>query len=163
MKEVCTCKFCYAEQSIEDMIEAEAVRDYYRFLYTLPPALMRGLSAYVWMFRSAKRNLSYERRLKLAGEVLALDADPRALAAALSDTVESLRRKRDEGDVQPLTRHSYLIKVLASVGAHRDAPAFDLTQAGDSRVAPTQSQPQSAPVRGKRAQGMANLAEWAND
>lgn len=110
-----TCIHCYAEQSIEAMIESAAGRDYARLLLSQPPALQRGLSAYVWMFRSAKRNLSYERRLKLAGEVLALGADPRALAAALSETVESLRRKRDEGINQPLTKHNYLIKVLENV------------------------------------------------
>ena len=140
-----TCTHCYAEQSIEAMIESEAGRDYARLLLSQPPAIQRGLSAYIWMFRSAKRNLSYERRLKLAHEVLALAADPRALAAALSDTVESLRRKRDEGDVQPLTKHSYLIKVLANipmlsgerVGANHHSPA--LTARRPSRTALTDS------------------------
>lgn len=115
MKDTLTCTHCYAEQSIEAMIESESGRDYARLLLSQPPALQRSLSAYLWMFKSAKRGLSYERRLKLANEVLALGADPRALAAALSDTVESLRRKRDEGEMQPLTKHSYLLKVLANV------------------------------------------------
>lgn len=127
-----TCTHCYASQSIEAMIESEAGRAYARLLLSQPPALQRGLAAYIWMFKPAKRKLTYERCLKLATEVLALGADPRALAAALSDTVESLRRKRDEGDVQPLTKHSYLIKVLANipmlsgegVGANNHSPAL---------------------------------------
>ena len=110
-----TCIHCYADQSVEAMIESEAGRAYMRLLLTQPPALQRGLAAYVWMFKSAKRSLSYERRLKLANEVLALGADPRALAAALSDTVESLRQKREAGDVRPLTGHNYLRRVLENV------------------------------------------------
>ncbi|MDZ4185759.1 MAG: hypothetical protein U1D97_12355 [Desulfuromonadales bacterium] len=110
-----TCIHCYASQSIEAMIESESGRAYARLLLSQPPALQRGLAAYVWMFKPAKRKITYERCLKLANEVLALGADPRALAAALSDTVESLRQKREAGDVRPLTGHNYLRRVLENV------------------------------------------------
>lgn len=132
-----TCIHCYAEQSIEAMIESEAGGAYARLLLSQPPALQRGLAAYVWMFKPAKRKLTYERRLKLANEVLALGADPRALAAALSDTVESLRRKRDEGKIEPLTGHNYLRRVLENVPllAGENLPA--LPQRRASRTALT--------------------------
>lgn len=144
-----TCPQCYAESSIETAIESEAGRDYARLLLSQPPAIQRALSAYVWMFRTAKRNLSYERRLKLAGEVLALGADPRALAAALSETVEALRAKREAGDVRPLTGHNYLRRVLESV-----------TLSPVPAVGVTHESPVPA-IHGKRRQAVEVLREWA--
>lgn len=147
-----TCPQCYAESSIEAAIESESGRDYARLLLSQPPAIQRALSAYVWMFRSARRNLSYERRLKLAGEVLALGADPRALAAALSETVEALRAKRDEGDIRPLTSHRYLLRVLESV---------TLSQPGACAPSPLVGEGwgEGAP-KGKRRQAVEVLREW---
>lgn len=131
-----TCIHCYASQSIEAMIESEAGRAYARLLLSQPPALQRGLAAYVWMFKPAKRKLTYERCLKLANEVLALGADPRALAAALSDTIESLRQKREAGDVRPLTGHNYLRRVLENVPllAGENLPALPQRRASNAAV-----------------------------
>jgi hypothetical protein len=147
-----SCPCCYAEFPLEAAIESDAGRDYARLLLSQPPAIQRGLSAYVWLFRSAKRNLSYERRLKLANEVLGMGADPRQLAAALSDTVEALRAKRDAGDVRPLTGHNYLKRVLESVMV-----------VGPAALVGSGSVNETRPATGKRRQAIEVLAEWAGN
>ncbi len=112
------------------------------------------LVAYLGCFRSKSRSLSWSRALKLAREVMAIGADPRALAAALDETVESMRQKRDQGDVRPLKNHNYLQRVLESVGS---------VGAG-LPVGAQHAAPPPAARRGGRS-GMATaegvLAEWA--
>lgn len=109
-----TCPCCFALISLEVALESASGRELMGVLSGLGPQA-RPLAAYLGCFRSPSRALSWDRALKLAREVQALDADPRALAAALSDTVESLRAKRVAGDLRPLKNHNYLKQVLTSV------------------------------------------------
>ncbi len=145
MKLRCPC--CHASNSLEAYTADEAGRE---LLVTLAKsgALFRPLVAYLGLFRPASRDLSHDRALKLAREVLELAADPRALAQALSETVEAMRQKRQEGDVRPLKNHNYLKRVLESVAlAPREVTEYV-----------TEGTPR--PARGKRAQAMELLAEW---
>lgn len=108
---------CHAEAALEAWAEDEAARELMALLSGLDATLARPLVAYLGLFRSGSRALSWERALRLAREALALDADPTRMAAALSQTVEQLRLKRDGGDIRPLSGHGYLKKVLEGTPA----------------------------------------------
>jgi hypothetical protein len=84
--------------------------------------------------------------------VLDLGADPRAIAAALTETVEAFRRKRDAGQVKPLKDHAYLKTVLASVAPGNGT---DRTYGTDGTELPT------VQAKGKRRQAIELLAAWA--
>lgn len=148
-----TCPCCHAKYSLDAALEGEAAGELQVFLAQAGP-LARPLVAYLGMFRSKSRALSFDRAVKLAREVLELPADPRALAAALGETVEALRQKRDAGQVKPLSNHNYLKRVLESV-ADRGGNLPEAAPADSREIAP-------AP-RGKRAQGMAALEEWGRE
>jgi len=96
---------------LEAAMEEAAGREFTAFLAGLGE-LARPLVAYLGLFRPATRALAYERMLRLAREVMELSDDNSRLAAAISETVEALRQKRDEGDVRPLKSHNYLKRVL---------------------------------------------------
>jgi len=112
----------------------------------------RPLVAYLGLFRSKSRALSFDRAARIAREVLELGADPRALGAALSETVEALRAKRDGGHIKPMSNHNYLKRVLESVQIPpASPPPFD--KGGTGGIRPS----------GKRAQAIALLADWAGN
>lgn len=124
------CPVCHAEAALEAWVEDDAAREMMGLLSALDATLARPLVAYLGLFRSGSRALSWERALRIARDVLALDANALRLAAALSQTVEQLRVKRDAGDVRPLTGHNYIKRVLegmpsgavAAVERAQDAP-----------------------------------------
>lgn len=147
MKLRCPC--CHASNSLEAFTADEAGRELL-VLLAQSGALFRPLVAYLGLFRPASRDLSHERALRLAREVLELAAPGASVAPlqqALGETVEALRQKRDAGQVKPLTNHNYLKRVLESVAA---APHAAIATPG---LAP-------AP-RGKRASAIVALSEWA--
>lgn len=106
------CPVCHAEAALEAWAEDEAARELMALLSTLDATLGRPLVAYLGLFRSGSRALSWERALRLAREALALEPDAARLAAALSQTVEQLRGKREAGDGRALSSHGYLKRVL---------------------------------------------------
>lgn len=110
------CPVCHAEAALEAWVEDEAARELFGLLSSLPPGLSRALVAYLGLWRPAKRALAWDRALRIAREALAL-AEAAALEAALVETVEALRAKRDAGDVRPLESHGYLKKVCESMAA----------------------------------------------
>lgn len=107
------CPVCHAESALEAWAEDDAARELMGLLAGLDAALGRALVAYLGLWRPASRALSWERALRIAREVLAMDTDAQRLAAALSQTVEQLRLKRDAGDMRALSSHGYLKRVLA--------------------------------------------------
>lgn len=120
-----TCPCCHAKYSLDTALEGEAAGELQVLLAGAGP-LARPLVAYLGMFRSKSRALSFDRACRLAGEVTALCNDPARLTAALVETVEALRGKRDRGDVRPLKNHNYLKQVLESVQVSpASLPAFD--------------------------------------
>ena len=146
-----TCPCCFATISIEAALESASGRELMGVLAQAGP-LARPLAAYLGCFRSSTRALSWDRALKLAREVQELGADPRALEAALQDTVEAMRQKRQKGDARPLKNHNYLRQVLESVAVATTPPAFGhppCVTVGD--------------IKGKRRQGLEILAAWAGD
>lgn len=144
MKLRCPC--CHASNSFEAFTADDAGRELL-VLLAQSGALFRPMVAYLGLFRPAARDLSHERALRLAREVLELGVEPRALAAALAETVEVLRQKRDAGDARPLKNHNYLKRVLESVAA---TPNVALATPNVAAPRP----------RGKRAAAIESLCEW---
>lgn len=161
-----SCPCCHAKYPLEAALDGEAAGELQLLLAQAGP-LARPLIAYLGLFRSKTRALSFDRAVRLAAEVLALSADGRQLALALAETVEAIRAKRDQGQIKPLTNHNYLRRVLESVGAdprvcpdprvRPDPPACpDWTDQGAHMGAPLRD---PAPT-GKRARAIADLAQW---
>lgn len=147
MKLRCPC--CHASSSLEAYTADDAGRELLVLLAGTGP-LFRPLVAYLGLFRPASRDLSHERALRLAKEVLALTsqgANVAPLQQALTETVEAMRQKRDGGQIKPLSNHNYLKKVFESVRAE---PACMTEYVTKEATAP----------RGRRAQALDALAEW---
>lgn len=147
-----TCPSCHTILSLEAITQDEAARELLVLISTLDQAVRPHLFPYLGLFRSKARSLSWSRAVKLAREVLEIGAEPKALGVALAETVESMRIKRDAGDVRPLTKHNYLLRVLETTLA---IPASGLQV------------PSGAPLRrGKKAAGLVAqevLQQWAGD
>jgi Glu-tRNA(Gln) amidotransferase subunit E-like FAD-binding protein len=111
------CPVCHAEAALEAWAEDEAAREMMALLSTLDATLGRPLVAYLGLFRSKTRALAWDRAVRLARDVLALELDEAVLAQALSETVEAMRQKREAGDIRPLENHNYLKRVAESVAA----------------------------------------------
>lgn len=106
------CPVCHAEAALEAWAEDEAARELMALLAGLEAEVGRPLTAYLGLFRARKSALSWERSLRIAREALSLCPDSVRLSAAMSQTVESLRAKRLEGNDRPLSNHNYLKRVL---------------------------------------------------
>jgi hypothetical protein len=140
------CPACGAEFSIEAALADEAGRELMGLLARMPAEVSRPLVAYLGLFRSAARSLTWDRALRLAKECAALDADPYRLGAALATTVEGLRAKREGAAAwKPLSNHNYLAKVLEGLPAG----------AGQALAVPT------GPARGAPAGGKASATHTA--
>ncbi|WP_321367636.1 hypothetical protein [uncultured Desulfuromusa sp.] len=142
------CPVCHTSNSLEAYVSDEAGHQLLRLLVSTGP-LMQPLVHYLGLFRPAQRDLSYSRSVKLVNQLLALNADHGQLAIALTETVESMRAKQQAGEIRPLKNHNYLKRVLETVAVNPIAPVLD--------------QQQTPQPRGKRAQGMASLVQWAGD
>ena len=158
-----TCPCCHAKYPLEASLDADAAGELQLLLAQAGP-LARPLISYLGLFRSKTRALSFDRAVRLAGEVLELGADPRGLAVALSETVEAMRAKRDGGQVKLLTNHNYLKRVLESVAERADiTPKIGTSGFATSNDAGfatwNEGVDQPAP-RGKRAQAIASLTAW---
>ena len=103
------CPVCHSQISLEAVCQDEAGRELLGILANLPGEASRALVQYLGLFRPEKRDLSNDRALHLAREVLALCADSLRLSAAMSETVEAIRAK--SGAV-PMKNHNYLRRVL---------------------------------------------------
>lgn len=150
------CPVCHSSNSIEAYTADEAGRELL-LLLAGSGALFRPLVHYLGCFRAAGRDLAHDRALRLAREVLDLGADPRALGAALVETVEAMRAKREQGDVRPLKNHNYLKRVLEGMPAL--APA--LQPSGQSAL--TSPAAPSARTRSKTLIADQVLADWAGE
>ena len=141
------CPICHSSNSLDAYGEDAAAKECLTLLCK-NVVLLWPLVSYLSLFRPARRDLAWSRTLRLAGEVLAIDAEPRQLSAALERTVEAMRIKRDRGEIKPLKDHRYLESVLESVKAEGviSAPS-------PGTISPRETVPKHD----------AALAEWAGD
>lgn len=138
------CPICHAHLSLEALAQDAAARELLGLLASLDADLGRALIGYLTLFRPPKRDLSHDRALRLAREVLSIESDAARLAAALAETTEAIRSK---GEQRPMRNHNYLARVLESTAA--DATA-SLPVARDDRA-----------PRSRTAQAMRRLIEGA--
>ena len=122
------CPVCHASNSLEAFTADEAGRELLVLLAQSGP-LFRPLVGYLGCFRPASRDLSHQRALKLATEVLALGIDPARLAPALEETTAAMRQKRQEGAGKPLSNHNYLKRVVENTTTPAPAVTEYVTQA----------------------------------
>jgi hypothetical protein len=147
MQLICPC--CHARYPLDAANQDEAARELLALRGTLPPRCWNPLIGYLGLFRSETRALAWDRALKLAREVMALNADPDRLENALAETVEALRLKGGA----PLKNHNYLKRVLENI----QGAAAPLAQ----REVSTQGN--QATPGGKRMAALSALAIWAGD
>lgn len=103
------CPICHSQISLEAVCQDEAGRELLGVLANLPGDASRALVQYLGLFRPEKRDLSNDRALRLAREVLALATDYLRLSAAMAETVEAIRAK---SGAAPMKNHNYLRRVL---------------------------------------------------
>ncbi len=113
---VLKCPVCHANFAMEQLTQDEAARE----LLRMRPLMLPSMMPYLTLFRTGKRDLPFDKALKLTREVYELCPDLHRLEAALANTVASLRAKQEEGVLKPLKDHKYLMKVLGGtpIGAH---------------------------------------------
>ncbi|OQY20102.1 MAG: hypothetical protein B6I36_02340 [Desulfobacteraceae bacterium 4572_35.1] len=143
------CPVCHSSNSLEAYAADEAGRE---LLVALAgnTQMFKPLVHYLGLFRASSRDLANARALKLVNEVLTIPADPQHLATALNETVEAMRAKQQQGDHRPLKNHNYLKRVLETVVI---TPTVAVAIATDQPQAP----------KGKRAQAIHLLGQWAGD
>lgn len=112
------CPACHAHLALDAVAADDAARELLGLLAPLPGDLGRALVLYLALFRPARQDLRWERALRLARDVLALEADANRLCAALEVTVEAIRAK---GGALPLRNHAYLQRVAEQLPAVVDA------------------------------------------
>lgn len=119
------CPVCHSHITLEAIVQDEAGRELMALLANLEGDLSRALVTYLGLFRPEKRDLSNDRALRIAKEVMALTNDSARLSHALAQTVEMLRAK----DGLPLKNHNYLRKVMSSL-----VPGLAITQESPARL-----------------------------
>ncbi len=144
------CPCCHAQFSIEAITQDEAARELLVLVGSQHAAPLLG---YLALFRSEKRALSWERALRLAKEVVALDGDNRAihespLREAMVETIEALRGKGGA----PLKNHNYLKRVLES--------QVGVDGRGTACRALTDNRSRTAALPSKTSEAMQSLEEW---
>ena len=108
------CPVCHSHITLEAIVQDEAGRELLGLLASLEGDLSRALVTYLGLFRPEKRDLSNDRALRLAQEVIGLTEHRTKLAAALSQTVETLRSKGSA----PLKNHNYLKRVIENINLY---------------------------------------------
>lgn len=147
------CPCCHSTFGLEHVTEDEALREMMALLADLPREVSRPLVSYVGLFRGKSRATAYERQLRLAREALELAGDVGLVGAALSETVEAIRAKREAGeDTRPLKNHNYLKRVVESLGARG---------AGSVQPATIERQEQPARPSSKTALALSKLGRRA--
>lgn len=157
------CPLCHGAFSIEALVQDQAGRDLLCMVVKAGP-LAPTLLSYLSLFRSEKRALAYDRALKLAQEVMELSGNQAHLAAAMAETAEALRQKREQGQAKPLKNHNYLRRVLEN----QIPPSPPFLKGGafgteDSHNPTLGKGGGNAGGISKRASALASLADWAGN
>ncbi len=119
------CPVCHAHLHLDALVQDDAGRELLGLLAGVSGDLGRALVSYLVLFRPSKTDLSNERALRLAREVLALCDDAVRLAWALSETVQSIRAK---GEDRRMTNHNYLRRVLEGAPDATGEPVARITR-----------------------------------
>ncbi len=117
---LCRCPVCHSDINLDQLLEDDAGRELLGLMADLKSGVARPLVSYIALFRPAKSALSNSRAVKLMREVLDMYPQTPLLAHALSETVQSVSKKRrEQSNIAQLTNHNYLKQVYDS-----QAPKF---------------------------------------
>lgn len=117
---LCRCPVCHSDINLDQLIEDDAGRELLGLMADLKSGVGRPLVSYIALFRPAKSALSNSRAVKLMREVLDMYPQSPLLAQALSETVQSVSKKRRvQTNIAQLNNHNYLKQVYDS-----QAPKF---------------------------------------
>ncbi|STO55342.1 Uncharacterised protein [Canicola haemoglobinophilus] len=112
---LCRCPVCHSDIHLDQLLEDDAGREILTILTQLKGNNARAIVSYIALFRPEKSALSNSRALKLMQEVLALYKPSPLLAHALSETANSvMKKRRDKQNTAPLSNHNYLKQVYES-------------------------------------------------
>ena len=137
---LCRCPVCHSDIHLDQLLEDEAGREILGLLTELKYGVARPLVSYIALFRPDKSALSNSRAVKLMREVLDLFPPSQLLAHCLSETVNSVQKKRRESrNLAPLNNHRYLMQVMET-----NRPLFSGT--GSAAVNNAERNRQSAPI-----------------
>jgi hypothetical protein len=125
------CPVCHCHLDLEAIVQDDCARELLALLAGCDADLARAVIGYLGLWRPAKQDLRWDRALRLAREVLALEPNPQRLAWSLAETVEALRSK---GGQMPLKSHGYLMRVLGSAPASIPQPAACHERRASSRT-----------------------------
>lgn len=93
---LCRCPICHSNLHLEALIEDEAGRELLAKISQLTHGVAKPMVDYLGLFKPAISNLNNARALKILSDVLDLYLFSLLLAQALSETVVSLRKKRQQ-------------------------------------------------------------------
>lgn len=115
------CPYCHGHIHLDALIQDEAGRALLA-LMAKHSALYRPIVAYLTLFRPEKRDLSNDRALALAEEVIALEGNQEVLRAALIEAVEAARQKQVEGQWRVPKDHGWLKAFLKNARVAQGMP-----------------------------------------
>lgn len=120
---LCRCPICHSDIHLEALVEDEAGRELLGKISQLTHGVAPAMVAYLGLFKPQKSNLNNARALKIVNDVLALYPCSLLLAQALSETVASIRKKRQQAmengqKIEPLPNHNYLKSVYETQKVH---------------------------------------------
>lgn len=120
---LCRCPICHSDIHLEALIEDEAGRELLGKISQLTHGVAQPMVNYLGLFKPLKSNLNNARALKIVNDVLALYPCSLLLAQALSETVASIRKKRQQAmengqKIEPLPNHNYLKSVYETQKVH---------------------------------------------
>lgn len=135
---LCRCPICHSDIHLEGLIEDDAGRELLGKISQLTHGCAQPMVGYLGLFKPAKSNLNNARALKILSDVLELYPCSLLLAQALSETVASLRKKRQQAlqagqKIEPLTNHNYLKSVYETQKPHF-APSRDNAKPAEKSV-----------------------------
>lgn len=113
---LCRCPICHSDIHLEGLIEDDAGRELLGKISQLTHGVAQPMVGYLGLFKPQKSNLNNARALKILTDVLDLYPCSLLLSQALSETVASIRKKRQQAmqtgqKIEPLTNHNYLKSV----------------------------------------------------
>lgn len=115
-----TCPHCNNSYPLDALTEDHAARELFGLLQGGPVSAAPLLS-YLGLFKPRQQALRWTRAKQLAVEVLALahECGAASIDAALIETVEALRERRQAPAWKPLSNHNYLRSVIESQQSQR--------------------------------------------
>lgn len=123
---LCRCPICHSDINLMTLIEDEAGRELLGKISQLTHGVAQPMVNYLGLFKPQKNNLNNARALKILTDVLDMYPCSLLLAHSLSETVASIRKKRQQGkELEPLVNHKYLSKVYES-----QKPNFTVVRSG---------------------------------